>query len=585
MLSMWLGMLGWEAVYLNAALSSLNFPVLGREYIWISINSLRRGVLNQHVLMFLTGVAGLLGGLAGLLTGLYPPGDFFGVASFVTTYHLLGGYVSTYVKKRSDEAVRRLLRIRPRRVRVCRENAVMDIDVRDARPGDVLLIDVGESIPLDGVLLSEYASVDESIVTGESLPVDKYRGDEVVSGSINLANPILVRVERGYDESYLSLLIRYIREARALKPPILTLLDRVLRIYILFVLAVAALSLSAWLLIPRLMGMGGGLVRPIYTFMTVLVMGYPCALGMAVPLAIIKGSGTAAERGILIRNGDSIQVLSSRPFLVLDKTGTMTLGRPVVHRFVSLGGAGEAEVLRLAACLESFSRHPVAEAIYSYVLDRFGEVECGGVDDIDVYPGDGESHGYRHVYVAVDGVVAGLFLLADRPREGLGEALAEVRKYVSGVGLLTGDSRSNTEMLVRGLRLDWVYTDMKPEDKASIIRRLQREGHRVVMVGDGFNDAPSVSMADVGVAFGVETDITAVNSDVVILSDDFDRVVEMFRLSRRMYRRTKTNLFLAFIYNGLGVPLAALGLIQPYWAMIFMVLSVSSLILNSLRGL
>ncbi len=613
MLGMWLGTLGREAALAMGLIAGANFLFLGREYIAISINSLRRGILNQHVLMFLTGLSGLLGGVIGLLTGLYPPGDFFGVASFVTTYHLLGGYSASYVRKKSEEAVGRLLRYRPRVVRVRRGGAVRYVDVEDVEPGEVVIVDRGESIPLDGILLSSYASVDESIVTGEPLPVDKYRGDEVVSGSINLSDPVEIRVSRRYRDSFLHRLVMHIREARALKPPILSLLDRVLKRYISFVLFTAVAGLVLWDIAPLILGRGLDWVRPLYVFMTVLVMGYPCALGMAIPLAIIRGSGVAAERGILIRNGDSIEILSGRPYLLLDKTGTMTLGRPMVAGLGALNGFDEEELLRLVGCLESYSRHPVAEAIYGYALDRLGEIECGEVSDVEVIPGMGiagvvDGHriavgsrelmmamgidvdhppeeGFRTVYAAVDGSLAGYIHLSDVLRDDVARAIAELRGYVSGVALITGDSEENTRRMVGGLDLDWYMAGLRPGEKAEVVRGLQARGYRVVMVGDGFNDAPSVTLADVGVAFGVGSDITAVNSDVLIVSDRFDRLVELFRLSRRMYGRTRTNLFVAFMYNGLGIPLAALGLIQPYWAMIFMVLSVTSLLINSMRRL
>ncbi len=613
MLGMWLGTLGREAAVAMGLIAGVNFLFLGREYIVISLNSLRRGILNQHVLMFLTGLSGILGGIIGLLTGFYPPGDFFGVASFVTTYHLLGGYSASYVRKKSDEAVRRLLRYRPRVVRVRRGGTVRYVGVEDVEPGEVVIVDRGESIPLDGILLSSYASIDESIVTGEPLPVDKYRGDEVVSGSINLSDPVEISVTRRYRDSFLHRLVMHIREARALKPPILSLLDRVLKRYISFVLITAVVALILWGIAPLILGQTLEWVRPLYVFMTVLVMGYPCALGMAIPLAIIRGSGVAAERGILIRNGEAIEILSGRPYLLVDKTGTITLGRPRVVGLGALNGFGVDELLRVAGCLESYSRHPVAEAIYSYILERLGEIDCGEVSGIEVVPGMGikgrvDGHwvaigsrefmdsigvsvdvageeGVRTVYIAIDGVLAGYFYLSDVLREDVANAVEELRQYVSGVALITGDSEESTSRLVKGLNLDWYRSGLKPGEKAGIVRSLQARGYRVVMVGDGFNDAPSVTLADVGVAFGVGSDITAVNSDVLIVSDRFDRLVDLFRLSRRMYGRTRTNLFVAFIYNGLGIPLAALGLIQPYWAMIFMVLSVTSLLINSLRSL
>lgn len=584
----------------------------------MAFQSLRRGILNQHNLLEFAAFAGLAGGLLGLfVTARYPAGDFFAVSTFVTTYHLLSDYASKVVRTRSSQAIRKLLDLQPETARVVRDGKEQEVPIDDVRVGDLVRVRPGESIPVDGEITEGASAVDQSLVTGESIPEEKVRGDEVIGGSVNQTGTLLVRVTRVGEESFLKQVARSIEEARSLRPGILQLVDRILKHYVRGVVGFAALAFAVWIVIPAILGDGPNFFRSTFAALAVLVMGYPCALGMATPLAMIRGGGEAARRGILMRSGEAFQIMQDVRAVVLDKTGTITRGEPRVQAVIPVEPGEEDEVLRVAAGAESASEHPLARAIEEAAEEQ--GLEVTRAEDFRAHPGRGveariegcrvlvgkprflsdqgvdlsvadddlsrlEEKGQTVVGVARDGNLLGLVGIADTIKEDAAEAVARMRDAGLTPVMITGDNELTARAVAAEVGIDEVLAQVLPEEKAGRIRELQQRGQRVVMVGDGINDAPALTQADVGIAIGAGTDIAIESADVVIMGDRLGAVMDAYEIGKSSYRKTKQNLALAFTFNGIGVPLATTGLVHPVWAMVAMVSSVSAVLTNSFAG-
>ncbi len=579
--------------------------------------SLRRGILNQHVLLEFGAFAGLVGGFAGFVFPVFPIADFFAVAVFITTYHLLSGYVSLRVRTRSSQAVRKLLALVPPTARVVRDGREEEVPVEQVQPGDLVRIRPGESIPVDGEVVEGASGVDQSLVTGESIPEEKEPGDEVIGGSINQTGTLLVRVTKVGEESFLSQVARQVEEARALKPGILALVDRILMVYVPAVLVFAGAAILIWTLGAWLVTGEVNLTRAVFAALAVLVMGYPCALGMATPLAMIRGGGMAAERGILMRSAEAFQVLKDVRRVVLDKTGTITRGEPAVVEVVALSGHDQREALRLAAAAEANSEHPLARAVVAAAEAQHLPVPKS--EDFEAVSGKGiramieghrvavgspkfiESEGARLgpareqveamqaaantvVGLVVDGQPAALIAIADQIKADAREAVERLREASLEPVMLTGDNARTAEAVARQVGITEYRAEVLPQDKAEAVRELQRQGHRVAMVGDGINDAPALMQADVGIAIGAGTDIAIESADVVLIGERLSAVVDAYYIGKASYRKTVQNLSLAFAFNGIGVPLAVTGLVHPVWAMVAMVASVTTVLSNSFAG-
>ncbi len=618
---MWLELLpprGMAALYWLMpllALATIFGP--GWQILEMAWASLRRGILNQHVLLEFGALAGLAGGFLGYVDPAFPVPDFFGVAVFVTTYHLLSAFVSALVSTRASQSVRKLLALVPPAARVVRGAEETVVPLEQVRPGELVRVRPGESIPVDGVVAEGASGVDESLVTGEPIPVEKSTGDEVIGGSVNQLGTLLVRVSRVGEDSFLSKVARQVEEARALKPGVLVLVDRVLQVYVPVVLGFAATAflawtLGAWWILGEPMG-----TRAVFASLAVLVMGYPCALGMATPLAMIRGGGMAAERGILMRAGEAFQVLKDVRKVVFDKTGTLTAGKPAVVGVRALNGWAQGEALALAAAVEEVSEHPLARAIGAAA--RRASARIGRAEDFQARPGRGvtarvegrevgvgspafaeeigaelrpvrgeierlQAEGQTVIAVAVDGGLAALISLADPLKPDAADALARLREAGLEPVMLTGDSRRTAGAVARTLGIAEVHAEVLPAQKAERIRALQSGGTRIAMVGDGINDAPALMQADVGIAIGAGTDIAIESADVVLVGERLAAVAEAVHIGRASYRKTVQNLALAFSFNGIGVPLAATGVVQPVWAMIAMAASVTAVLANSFAG-
>ena len=561
--------------------------------------------------------AGIVGGVIGLLrpSPAYPTGKFFAVSVMVGTYHIFSEWLSLIVKTRSSQAVKRLLDLQPDTARVVRSNQEVEVAVGNVALGDLVRIRPGERIPVDGTVVSGHSGVDQSFVTGEPVPVEKYDGDAVVGGSINGTGTLLVRVTAVGEESFLQRVVHQVEDARALKPGMLHLVDRILRVYTPSVLVVAALAFIGWMLGPRLITGQPDLGRAVFAALSVLVMGYPCAVGISAPLSIVRGASEAADHGILMRTGEAFQTYRLVTRVVLDKTGTLTEGKPVVREVEALG-VSERELLAIAAAAESSSEHPLAAAVVKAAFERGAvppEVAAfealpgkGVVADIDgsevivgsptflgerainLTPlvdriGTLEEKGRTVIAVARNGRALGILALGDAPKVDAVETIAALRQAGLEPVLVTGDNERAAQRVAHDAGIDRVHAGVLPGQKAEIVRRLQRQG-KVAMVGDGINDAPALMQADVGIAMGSGTDIAIESADIIILGTRLGLILLARDISRRSYRKMVQNVLLAFSFNGIGIPVAATGLIDPIWAMLAMAVSVTAIFMNSLWG-
>ncbi|MBN9103093.1 MAG: cation-translocating P-type ATPase [Pseudonocardia sp.] len=577
----------------------------------------RRRILNQHVLLEVGAFAGIAGGVIGLAGVFpdYPTAPFFAVTVLVANYHIFSEWLSLLVKTRSSQAVRKLLDLQPDTARVVRDGVERDTPIAQVGTGDMVRVRPGERIPVDGQVVEGYSTVDLSLVTGEPVPVEAGPGAEVIGGSINGAGSLLVTATRVGTESFLAQVVRHVEDARALKPGILHLVDRVLRVYTPTVLIVSALALTGWLLGSWLIVGEPDVRRAVFAAIGVLVMGYPCAVGIAAPLAIVRAAGEAADRGIIMRTGEAFQTFGQVATVLLDKTGTLTEGRPAVRELQAIGT--EEELLAVAAAAESPSEHPLARAVVDAAQQRgltvaaaeeftsvtgFGvTARVGGREVLVGRPhfvtdrgidlaalSDAvtrlEAAGRTVVAVAADGAALGVIALGDEIRGDAASAVAQLRAGGLTPVLVTGDNPQAAAHIAAQLGIDDVRAGVLPEGKAQIVREFQTGDARVAMVGDGINDAPALMQADVGIAMGGGTDIAVESADVIIVRDDLHAVLAARDLSRSAYRRTRQNVALAFTFNGIGIPLATTGLVYPVWAMVAMAASVTAIFVNSIGG-
>jgi P-type Cu+ transporter len=614
MVAMWLGLrqpwFHWAMLAL--AVLTMFWPAWHiKRMAWASM---RRGIFNQHVLLEFAAFGGLVGGFIGFFHSEFPIPDFFAVAVFVTAYHLLSGYVSLLVRTRSSQSIKQLMALQPATARVVRDGYEYELPIEEVRTGDLVRVRPGESIPVDGVVIEGASGVDQSLVTGESLPIERTGGDEVIGGSLNQTGALLVRVSRVGEESFLRQIARHTQEARALKPGIIALVDRVLEYFVPGVVAAAALAFVIWTLGAWIVTGDPDVSRAAFAALAALVMGYPCALGMATPLAMIRGGGIAARQGILMRSGEAFQVFKDVRTIVLDKTGTITNGTPVVSEVITFGSLDEREMMRLAATVEAVSEHPLGRAVVEHALIEGAELATG--EAFVSHPGRGveamvdghrvlvgtarflqeqgvdagmlrdrqvplEGRGQTVVGVAVDHESIGLIAIGDSLKDDAASAVASMRDAGMEPVMITGDNWRTAQAVAAAVGIEQVFAEVLPEEKAAEVRALQQDGQRVAMVGDGINDAPALTQADVGIAMGAGTDIAIESADIVLVGDHLQGVVESYRIAARSYTKTAQNVALAFAFNGIGVPAAVTGLVHPVWAMIAMGTSVTVVLLNS----
>ncbi|HPV00867.1 MAG TPA: heavy metal translocating P-type ATPase [Clostridiales bacterium] len=534
---------------------------------------------------------------------------YFETSAVIITLILLGKYLEAVAKGRTSEAIRKLMGLQAKTARVIRNGKEEDIPIEEVVPGDVIIVRPGEKIPVDGRILEGESAVDESMLTGESIPVEKKPGDHVVGATINRFGTFRFEATRVGKDTVLSQIIRMVEDAQGSKAPIQKIADRVSGIFVPVVLGIALVTLLVWCLA------AGDLSNGIISAVSVLVIACPCALGLATPTAIMVGTGKGAEHGILIKSGEHLEMAYRLDAVVLDKTGTITNGQPEVTDVVSLGGMSRDEVIRLAAATEKGSEHPLGVAIYEY-----GKKQLAGVPDAEKFgavPGKGvravvegreicigtrmlmreagidtgsaeaviaglEDEGKTVMLMAADGRLEAVIAVADTLKENSKEAIEALKDMGIEVYMITGDNKRTAAAIARQAGIANVLAEVLPEHKAEEVEKLKKQGKKVAMAGDGINDAPALATADIGIAMGTGTDVAIEAADITLLRGDLMLIPAAIRLSRRTMRKIKQNLFWAFIYNIIGIPFAAFGLLNPMLAGGAMAFSSVSVVSNSL---
>jgi Cu+-exporting ATPase len=532
---------------------------------------------------------------------------YFEVSAVIIAFVLLGKYMEELIKKRSSAAVRKLLDLKPATAHVIRDGTEMEVPAESLMVDETVVVRPGEKIPTDGVVLEGASSVDESMLTGESMPVGKTARSAVIGGTLNRTGMFRFRATKVGADTALAQIIKMVEEAQASTAQIQRIADKVTAYFVPAVVAVAVIAFFGWWL-------AGNFPQGLLAFIAVLIIACPCALGIATPAALMVGVGKGAEAGILIRGGEVLERAQKLTTVVFDKTGTLTKGEPEVTDIVVLSNRSEHNVLCFAAALESGSEHPLGEAIVRAAKHR--KIELPKIEHFEAIPGHGiqgyaggcnvllgnralfqrenidtaraeevmsrlEAEGKTAMLVACDGELAGVIAVADTLKPEAREAIAELKRENVEVVMLTGDNQRTANAIAKLLGITEVIAEVLPESKAQVVQELRKHGKSVAMVGDGVNDAPALATADIGIAIGSGSDVAKETGGIILIRNDVRDVVKAIRLSRATMTKIKQNLFWAFIYNSIGVPVAALGFLNPIIAAAAMALSSLSVIVNS----
>ena len=611
----------------------LTLPILyiNDKYYKVGFKSLWHRAPNMDSLIALGSAAAMVYGVAALFQIAWGLGHgdqarvdrwsmdlYFESAGMILTLITLGKWLETRSKGKTSQAITRLMDLAPKTATVLRDGAEVEVPVEEVRVDELVVVRPGGRIPVDGVVTDGRSSVDESALTGESLPVEKGPGDKVAAASINKSGSFTFRALRVGEDTTLAQMIRLVEEAASSKAPIAKLADKVAGIFVPTVIAIAVITAIVWLI-----ATGGDVTRALTAGVAVLVISCPCALGLATPVAIMVGTGKGAENGILIKSAEALETLHTIGAVVLDKTGTLTQGKPVVTDCRMAEEVTEEELLCVAASLEQPSEHPLAEAILTEAQAR--NIPLVQVADFLATPGRGISatlhgapvlagnramleeagiglgpfaaqaealaqEGKTPLFFAESGKLLGIVAVADTPKPTSAEAVAGFQAMGIDVIMLTGDNRRTAEAVGKALKVDRVIAEVLPQDKEKTVAELQAQGKRVAMVGDGINDAPALARADVGIAIGAGTDVAIESADIVLMKSDLLDAVTAVKLSKKVIRNIKENLFWAFIYNIIGIPLAA-GVwyplfhlqLSPMFAAAAMSMSSVCVVTNALR--
>jgi Cu+-exporting ATPase len=579
---------------------NLAFLILSTPIVWVAgwnihysaYKALKNRSINMDVLIT-TGV--LAGWSYGVVSTFFPwlgseGHGYLEIAVAILAFVLLGKFIEEIIRRRSAAAIRKLLELQPTIARVLKDGREVEVPIEEVNVGDILIVKPGEKIPTDGIVIEGYSSVDEKIITGESIPVEKSVGSEVVGGTINKTGLLKIRVTKVGENTALMQIVHLVEEAQASSAPIQKFADRVVGYFVPAVFAVAGISFVYWLVTK-------GFSSAFLVLLAVLLIACPCALGIATPTAILAGVGKGAEYGILLRGGEYVENIRKLTTVVFDKTGTLTKGEPSVTDVITFKGYKEDEVLLFAAIAEKGSEHPLAEAVLKKAFslninvpdaEAFEAIPGHGVkasfkgktillgnrrlmetnninigEDVEHFLTKFGEEGKTTMLLAIDGEIVGILAAMDTLKENAKEAIRDLKKMGLEIIMLTGDNERTAKAIAKQLGIEKVITNVLPWEKANVIKKLQSEGKVVAMVGDGINDAPALAQAHIGIAIGSGTDIAKETGGIVLIKDDLRDVVRAIMLSKATMRKIKQNLFWAFIYNMVSIPIAAAGLLSP----------------------
>jgi P-type Cu+ transporter len=592
-----------------------------------------RSVLSRNLNMFTliaigVGVAWIYSSIALFFPGLFPstmahlekPGLYFEAAAMITVLVLVGQVLELRARRRTGKAIRSLLDLTPPTARLVRDGEERDVPLAEVKTGDRLRVRPGEKIPVDGIVLEGHTTVNESMITGEALPTEKSVGGKVIGGTLNNTGSFVMKAERVGDETVLAQIVRMVSDAQRSRAPIQRLADKVAGYFVPAVLFVAFVTFVLWLWF----GPEPRLAHAIVNAVAVLIIACPCALGLATPMSIMVGVGRGAHTGVLVKNAGALELMEKVTTLVVDKTGTLTEGKPRVTRIIVARGFTESDLLGVAASAEQQSEHPLASAIVAAARDRrvslenveeFSSTTGGGViarkgsarivvgqpaflrangasglEDLEAQARDLQIEGQTVIFVAINRTAAGIIAISDPIKQSTSGAIQELKRLGLKVIMLTGDNERTAQAVASKLGIDQVEAGVAPKDKHARVEALRRDGSVVAMAGDGINDAPALAAADVGIAMGTGTDVAMESAGITLVKGDLNGIVQALRLSRAVMRNIRQNLFFAFVYNALGIPIAA-GVFYPFFGLLLspiiagaaMSLSSVSVIANALR--
>jgi Cu+-exporting ATPase len=604
-------LIGGLKIY-NLALFIISTPVVwwaGRSIIVGAYRSLRNRAINMDVLVSAGVVAGWTYGAAyAFLPDLVHGGEgYLEIAVGILAFVLLGKYIEESIRRRSAASIRKLLELQPTIATVLKDGKEVEVPIDEVQVSDVLIVKPGEKIPTDGTVIAGYSSVDEKIITGESIPVEKNVGSEVIGATVNKTGLLRIKATKVGEETALAQIVHLVEEAQASSAPVQKFADRVVGKFVPIVFSVATVSFAYWYIV-------SGFSTAFFVLLAVLLIACPCALGIATPTAILAGVGKGAEYGILLRGGEYVERARKLKTVVFDKTGTLTKGEPSVTDIVVCSGYTEKDTLKLAAIAEKGSEHPLAEAILKAA--RQGGSNIPDAESFEAVPGLGvrctyenkrillgnrrlmqdekvpidqleqdlerlEGQGKTVMILAVNGKPAGVVAAMDTPKENALEAISKLKNMGLEVVMLTGDNEITAKAIAEQLGIDQVIANVLPWEKVNAIKKLQGEGKTVAMVGDGINDAPALAQADIGIAIGSGTDIAKETGGIVLIKDDLRDVALGIELSKKTMTKINSNLFWAFIYNTVMIPVAAAGLMNPIFAAGAMAISSLTVVTNS----
>jgi Cu+-exporting ATPase len=600
--------------------------VFGRKTFITAYRAVSHGSANMDVLIAMGTGAAFITGPAVFFT---PIANYAGVSAMIMAFHLTGRYIEETAKGRASQAIRKLLELGAKTATIIEAGEEKEVAIEDVQPGDIMLVKPGEKIPTDGEIVEGKTTVDESMATGESMPVERTNGDEVIGATVNQNGLIKVKATKVGKDTFLSQVVKMVEEAQGTKVPIQEFADKITGIFVPTVLVIAVSTFGLWLIFPdalREVGFWaqsflpwvdptlGTFTLAIFATIAVLVIACPCALGLATPTALMVGSGIGAENGVLIRKGEAIQTMKDVHTIVFDKTGTITKGKPEVTDLIAAEKSSEEKLLQLAASVEAGSEHPLGEAIVRGAKDR--EIEVKEIKNFNSVTGKGvkaevegkevlvgsrklmeeagidtssfeaelkrlENEAKTAMLAAVDGQMLGIVAVADALKEDSIKAIAELKKLGLKTAMITGDNQRTAEAIAREVGIDHVVAEVLPDGKVDKVKELQAQFGIIAMVGDGINDAPALTQANVGIAIGTGTDIAIESSDITLVRGDLSSVITAVKLSRATFKKIKQNLFWAFFYNLIAIPVAIMGLLHPVIAEMAMATSSISVVTNA----